>query len=138
MRDIESRRLRLAVTQLATCSDEDVEWIMSTLSPSQRERLATLVEDAEPLPAPAVDDGVQRIEVLLHSVDGPLSARLRLSMGLDGGDGRLTAHTREILGEVTRDIVAQLPPRTAMATTPSTTRWTWRGLGRRLRRGARG
>lgn len=107
MRDDDPRRLRRAVAQLAMCTDEDVEWIMGTLAPAQRERLAALVEaDAVALP---VDDVDRRTEAFLGSVDAPFASRLRLAMGKEGGDGRLTARTREVLAAAARDVVAQVP-----------------------------
>lgn len=132
MRDADPRRLRRAVAQLAMCTDEDVEWIMGTLAPVQRERLAALVEDEAAVPLP-VDGANRRMEAFLHGVDAPLASRFRLAMESEGGDGRLTARTRAVLAAAARDVVAQLP----LPPGPIAKQRGVRGFLARLRGGAR-
>jgi hypothetical protein len=132
MRSTDQRGLRRAVVQLASCTDEDVEWIMGTLTPSQRERLAGLVEEGTQEPA-SIDDAERRLDLLLLASATPLASRFRLSLERDGGEGRLTARTRSALGIAVREVAASLPLPVAGTPTPT----PLGSLFARLRRGAR-
>lgn len=132
MQDADPRRLRRAVAQLSTCADEDVEWIMGTLTPAQRERLAVLVEESGAAPE-AVNVADRRLDALLQTAGAPLGARLRLALDRDGGDGRLTPRVRDALAVAARDVAATLPLPATSVTTPT----GLRAFFTRLRPGAR-
>jgi hypothetical protein len=132
MRHADPRAMRRAVLQLASCADEDVEWIMGTLTPAQRERLAGLVEEGTEWPT-SVDEAERRLDILLLASAAPLASRFRLTLEREGGEGRLTARARSALGIAVREVAASLTIPVAEVPAPS----ALGGLFARLRRGAR-
>ena len=132
MSENESRHLRRAIATLAECSDDDVSWIMGTLTPSQRARVAALA-DADVIETIAPDDADRRMGVFLDGLASPLASRFRLALDLEGGEGNLSLRTRETLSAALKVMAAKLPAMGAPVSAPR----GWRALLDRTVRGYR-